>query len=115
MTLLIGKEMEAQMFDDYPQIKGFETWIELRSLESEMGYAHVSVMASFPVFPRRASSHSHFLSENNKRNFWNICLGNLYDGWWSINRWFFIIEHFSQHWLQQDRSLKGGMALGQGT
>ena len=24
-TLFIGKEMEAQMFDDYSQIKGFET------------------------------------------------------------------------------------------
>ena len=32
--------------------------LELRSLESEMGYALVSVMAWFPVFPRRASSHS---------------------------------------------------------
>ena len=24
-TLFMGKETEAQMFDDYPQIKGFET------------------------------------------------------------------------------------------
>ena len=28
-TLFMGKETEAQMFDDYPQIKGFETWIEV--------------------------------------------------------------------------------------
>ena len=35
-TRFIGKEMEAQMFDDYSPIKGFETWIEVSSLKRAM-------------------------------------------------------------------------------
>ena len=38
-TLFIGKEIEAQKFDDFPQIKGNEAaGIESRSLKSETGY-----------------------------------------------------------------------------
>ena len=80
-TVFMGKETEAQMFDDYPQIKGFETWIEVSWVWNGLRTCKCDGLVS--SIPKKGLQ-SLSLSENNRRSFWNICLGNLYDGWWSI-------------------------------
>ena len=61
--------------------EGFETWIEVSWVWNGLRTCKCDGLVS--SIPKKGLQ-SLSLSENNRRSFWNICLGNLYDGWWSI-------------------------------